>query len=150
MLNWKVIFYGCTVRSCNMKRVSKQSIIGAFDLKEKSISSLKGESSKVSNEIGIEKINYKLNYATATSTKLWWNDCRKPLQPLRLLRNRPVVNFPRNNDFSSYLLSTWQIKGTSERTMTRKKKTRRWWLSLSAYRAGEEVRVVVKNDVKSC
>lgn len=54
-----------------MKRVSQQSIIGAFDLKEKSISPLKGESSKVSNEIGIEKINYKLNYgATATSTKL--------------------------------------------------------------------------------
>lgn len=52
-----------------MKRVSKQSIIGAFDLKEKSISPLKGESSKVSNEAGIEKINYELNYATATSTK---------------------------------------------------------------------------------
>lgn len=52
-----------------MKRVSKQSIIGAFDLKEKSISPLKGESSRVSNEIGVEKINYKLNYATATSTK---------------------------------------------------------------------------------
>lgn len=30
----------------------------------------RSESSKVSNEAGIEKINYELNYATATSTKL--------------------------------------------------------------------------------